>query len=189
MRLFRILLRATTAAGSPPQRPAPMGAPERPMPREMRFPVRPDEPPSPRPVISGYCRVIDGDTIVIDGRHIRIAGIDAPELDHPWGQKSKWAMVALCKGQRITARLKPEWSYDRLVAECFLPDGRDLAAELVKQGLALDWPKFSGGKYRPLETPDARRKLWRASVRQSGVMWPADEAGPAVVPSAAVRAG
>lgn len=134
MRLFRILLRVTTAAGSPPQRPAPMGAPERPMPREMRFPVRPDEPASPRPVISGYCHVIDGDTIVIDGRHIRIAGIDAPELDHPWGRKSKWAMVALCKGQRITARLKPELSYDRLVAECFLPDGRDLAAELVQAG-------------------------------------------------------
>jgi endonuclease YncB( thermonuclease family) len=110
--------------------------------------------------------VIDGDTIIIDDVHIRIAGIDAPELDHPWGQRAKWAMVQLCKGQVVTARLRPEMSYDRVVAECTLPDGRDLAAELVRSGLALDWPKFSGGKYRHLETPDARRKLWRANIRQ-----------------------
>ena len=75
-------------------------------------------------------------------------------------------MVELCKGQTVTARIKPEVSYDRLVAECFLPDGRDLAAELVRIGLALDWPKFSGGKYRHLEPEDARRKLWRAEARQ-----------------------
>lgn len=76
----------------------------------------------------------------------------------------------LCKGQTVTARIKPELSYDRLVAECFLPDGRDLGAEMVRAGLALDWPKFSGGKYRHLETADARKKLWRAAVRQRGML-------------------
>jgi endonuclease YncB( thermonuclease family) len=116
--------------------------------------------------------VIDGDTIVIDKRHIRLAGIDAPELDHPWGQRSKWALVQLCKGKVVTAHIKPELSYDRLVAQCFLPDGRDLAAELVSCGLALDWPKFSGGKYRHLEPADARRKLWRAHARQNGTWQP-----------------
>jgi micrococcal nuclease len=145
------------------------------MAREMRLPVV----PPPDLVMRGQCWVIDGDTIVIDTRHIRLAGIDAPELDHPWGQKAKWALVALCKGQVVTARLKPELSYDRLVAECFLPDGRDLAAELVKAGLALDWPKFSGGKYRSLEPEDARKKLWRANLRQSGLMWPAHDMVPA----------
>lgn len=121
------------------------------------------------PVLRGPCWVVDGDTIIIDKVHIRLAGIDAPELDHPWGQQAKWALVKLCKGQVVTARLKPELSYDRVVAECFLPDGRDLAAELVQAGLALDWPKFSGGKYRHLEPEDARRKLWRANLRQRGV--------------------
>jgi hypothetical protein len=120
----------------------------------------------------GRCWVIDGDTILIDNVHIRLAGIDAPELDHPWGQQSKWALVKLCKGQVVTARIKPEMSYDRVVAECFLPDGRDLAAELVKAGLALDWPKFSGGKYRHLEPADARKKLWRAQLRQRGLALP-----------------
>lgn len=151
----------------------------RPMPREMRFAVvRPDRPQQPDTVIKGRCWVIDGDTIVIDNTHIRLAGIDAPELDHPWGQQSKWAMVKLCKGQTITARIKPEMSYDRIVAECFLPDGRDLAAELVKAGLALDWPKFSGGKYRHLEPADARRKLWRAHLRQRGLAPPAENSVP-----------
>ncbi|WDR01905.1 thermonuclease family protein [Devosia algicola] len=105
---------------------------------------------------------------MIDKIRVRLAGIDAPELDHPWGQRSKWALVQLCKGQTITARLKPELSYDRLVAECFLPDGRDLAGELVRIGLALDWPKFSGGKYRHLEPEGARNRLWRACARQRG---------------------
>lgn len=179
MGLFRILKRAIRVSGPPlPRRSAPQLS--RPIPREMRFPVtQPNRPLPPDIVVSGRCWVIDGDTIAIDKLHIRLAGIDAPELDHPWGRQSKWALVALCKGQTVTARIKPEMSYDRVVGECFLPDGRDLAAELVKVGLALDWPKFSGGKYRHLEPVDARKKLWRANLRQSGVMWPTDDMVPA----------
>ena len=155
------------------------------MPREMHFPViQPNQIQPPDTIVRGKCWVIDGDTIVIDKLHIRLAGIDAPELDHPFGQQSKWAMVALCKGQTVTARIKPELSYDRLVGECFLPDGRDLAAELVKVGLALDWPKFSGGKYRSLEPADARRKLWRANLRQGGMM-PPGRAGQVLNPRVA----
>jgi endonuclease YncB( thermonuclease family) len=126
---------------------------------------------SPRPqVLRGRCWVIDGDTIMIGNTRLRLAGIDAPELDHPYGKQSKWALVQMCKGQTVTAHIRPELSYDRLVAECYLPDGRDLAAELVRRGLALDWPKFSGGKYRHLETDDARRRLWRADARQRGLL-------------------
>lgn len=132
-------------------------------------------PPSVAPktaskTITGKCYVIDGDTIVIGKTHIRLYGIDAPELDHPYGQKSKWAMVALCKGQVIRAELIDDVSYDRLVGKCFLPDGRDLSAELVKKGLAIDWPKYSGGEYLQLETADARKKMWRAAARQKGRM-------------------
>ena len=66
--------------------------------------------PQPLPmdtVLRGRCWVIDGDTIVIHNIRLRLAGIDAPELDHPWGQRSKWALVQLCKGQTVTARIKP----------------------------------------------------------------------------------
>ena len=59
-------------------------------------------------ILRGRCWVIDGDTIVINNIRLRLAGIDAPELDHPWGQRSKWALVQLCKGQTVTARIKPD---------------------------------------------------------------------------------
>ncbi|MFV2002606.1 MAG: nuclease, partial [Paracoccaceae bacterium] len=61
--------------------------------------------------------------------------------------------------------LNGERSHDRLVGTCCLPDGRDIAAELVRQGLALDWARFSGGKYRHLEPSDARNKLWLVNHR------------------------
>lgn len=122
----------------------------------------------PTETLKGKCYVIDGDTIVISGTRIRIAGIDAPELDHPWGKKSKFALIGLCKGKLVTAVISDQVSYDRIVARCYLPDGTDLAAELVRQGLALDWPTFSGGAYRHLEPDGIRRKLWRAAARQQG---------------------
>jgi len=79
-------------------------------------------------------------------------------------------MVSLCKGQRIRAEITDEDEYGRTVAMCFLPDGRDLSGELVKQGLAIDWPKFSGGKYSHLEVAGIRKKLWLADARQKGRM-------------------
>jgi len=121
-------------------------------------------------VLKGRCYVIDGDTIVVGDVRIRIAGIDAPEIEHPWGRKAKWALVEMCKGQILTVHLREEMSYGRFVATCHLPDGRDVAAELVRQGLALDWARYSGGRYRHLEPPDSRRRLWRADARQNGRM-------------------
>lgn len=129
---------------------------------------RPYAQPAPTGTLKGKCWVIDGDTIVIEKTHIRLAGIDAPELNHPWGRKSKLAMINMCKGKVIRAELQPDSSYDRVVAICYLPDGRDLAAELVKMGLAIDWPKFSGGRYRQFEPPGIRKKLWRADAKQKG---------------------
>lgn len=115
--------------------------------------------------LKGKCHVIDGDTLVIKGTKIRLAGIDAPELDQPWGQQARWAMVEICKGRLITAKLNGEKTYDRLVAICYLPDGRDIGAELIKQGLALDWREYSGGRYRHLEPRGVRNKLRRAYHR------------------------
>ncbi len=109
--------------------------------------------------IRGRAHIIDGDTIVIGRIKLRLEGIDAPELDMPWGQKAKREMVDICKGQTITAKLTGETSFDRFVAVCHLPDGRDIGAELVRRGVALDLPFFSGGKYRHLEPAGARRRL------------------------------
>ena len=112
----------------------------------------------------------DGDTITIQGTQVRLYGIDAPELDHPYGKKAKWAMVRLCRGHRIRAEVTEEDAYGRTVAKCFLPDGSDLSAEMVKLGLAIDWPKFSGGQYSHLEITGVRKKLWLADARQKGRM-------------------
>jgi len=126
-------------------------------------------PIPPSLLISGKAHIIDGDTIKIGKTKIRLAGIDAPEIDMPWGQKSKWAMVKICKGQVITARLDGERSFDRLVATCFLPDGRDIGAEIIKEGLALDLPHFSGGKYRQFEPEGAREKLCNGRFGHSSI--------------------
>jgi micrococcal nuclease len=123
--------------------------------------------PIPSTVV-GPCWVVDGDTIVIDKITIRLFGIDAPEMDQPYGQKAKWALVNLCKGQLVRAEFDGSLSHDRCVAICYLPDGRDLSAEMVKCGLALDWPKYSGGRYRQFEHPGMRRILWRPDARQKG---------------------
>ena len=119
--------------------------------------------------LRGRAYIIDGDTIDIGGTRIRLAGIDAPELDHPYGKRAKWTLVNLCKGQLVRAVFDEETSHGRVVATCTLPDGRDLSAEMVKAGMAIDWPKFSRGKYSGLEPPGIRRKLWRCDARQKGL--------------------
>jgi len=123
--------------------------------------------------VRGRAWVIDGDTLDIRGARIRLAGIDAPEMDHPYGKRAKWALVNLCKGHDIRAVCDGDMSHERTVATCYLPDGRDLSAEMVKAGLAIDWPKFSRGKYASLEPEGIRKKLWRCDARQKGRMPPA----------------
>ena len=121
-------------------------------------------------VLKGRAYVVDGDTIKLEKKNVRLFGIDAPELDHPYGKKAMWDLRKICAGQTITAEVIEEDTHGRIVARCSLPDGTDLSAEMVKLGLALDWPKFSGGEYKHLETPDARKKLWLANARQKGHM-------------------
>lgn len=158
--------RAVRHAAPRPARPAAPRASE----QLPRFDVARAAPAQARRTVEGKAHVVDGDTLVISQTQIRLFGVDAPELNHPYGKKAKWALVGLCKGQAIRAEISDRDAHGRTVARCFLPDGRDLSAEMVKLGLAIDWPKFSGGKYRTFETLDARRKLWLADARQKGRM-------------------
>ena len=120
--------------------------------------------------IKGRAYIVDGDTVKLGNTQIRLFGIDAPELDHPYGIKAKWALHKLCKGCEITAVITDIDHYGRTVAACYLPDGKDLSAEMVKLGLALDWPKFSKGIYAQFETVDARQRLFLADARMNGNM-------------------
>lgn len=120
--------------------------------------------------VCGSAYVVDGDTLIIQKTQIRLFGIEAPELDHPYGKNAKSALISLCKGKRVRAEVIAQDAHGRTVAQCWLEDGRDISAEMVKLGLAIDWAKFSGGKYRSLEVPGVRRKLWLADARQNGRM-------------------
>jgi endonuclease YncB( thermonuclease family) len=174
-----LLIRMSRAARKPhksPARTTTARPPVQQQPTAKVVPLRPAQPAAnpncdaPAQTLEGTCYVIDGDTIVINKTHIRLWGIDAPEMEHPWGKKAKWALVALCKGQKIRAELDGSLTHDRCVAKCYLPDGTDLSAEMVKQGMAIDWPKFSGGVYTALEPEGIRKRHWRAAARQKGNM-------------------
>ena len=109
----------------------------------------------------------DDGTIHIGSNKIRLQGINAPELDEPYGKQAKWALHKLVKGQTITAHPSGEESYGRIVAKCFLEDGRDIAAEMVKMGLALDLPNYPDADYKHLETPASRKKLgWKPKKKR-----------------------
>ena len=63
-----------------------------PQPVPRTFSRNPNNAPKPQakqiPAITGKCHVVDGDTIHIGKYKIRLAGINAPELDEPYGQQA-----------------------------------------------------------------------------------------------------
>ena len=58
---------------------------------EVQFTTQTTTQPEPTS-LSGTCYVIDGDTIVIGNQKIRFAGMNAPELNEPYGKQAKWAL-------------------------------------------------------------------------------------------------
>ena len=60
-------------------------------------------------------------------------------------------MVELVEGGTLRCALDGERTHDRCVGIYYL-EGRDIAAEMIAAGLERDRPRFSGGRYRDLET-------------------------------------
>jgi endonuclease YncB( thermonuclease family) len=122
-------------------------------------------------VIEGPVRVIDGDTIVVAGVHVRLNGVDAEEVAHPgypvadpYGEAARAVMQEIVGiGSPAKCDLNGEKSYDRVVGVCFNGLGQDVGAEIIRRGAALDCAHYSGGRYRPLEPPGARARLKQAS--------------------------
>lgn len=106
---------------------------------------------APGPVTAGV-RIVDGDTLAIDGVKYRINGIDAPEAgqtcqrangrDWRCGKAATDRLFALTDGRDIRCDALARDGYGRVVARCFA-DGRDLAAAMVREGLAWAFRKFS----------------------------------------------
>lgn len=165
-----VIIRSQDTSDRHPAPPKPEQPRQKPAERFPPFDAKTAEPLPENAVIYGAAYVVDGDSLVIQKTQIRLFGVDAPELNHPYGIRAKRKLWAMCKGHSIRAEILATDAHGRTVARCVLPDGRDLSAEMVKGGLALDWAKFSGGIYRDLEIPDARRKMWLADARQKGRM-------------------
>ena len=103
-------------------------------------------------------KVRDGDTVEVGKIPIRLNGVSAPELQELLGPKSRMFMVELVYGKLVRCELNGDKSYDRFVGTCYLSD-RDIGAAVVAAGLALDCPRFSGGKYKAAETKAARSQI------------------------------
>ena len=122
--------------------------------------------------IVGQASVIDGDTLEIHGTRIRLDGIDAPEsaqlcrdaANKPYrcGQRAALALSEWVGQRVVTCRQSGNGhSYDRIVATCSV-NGADMAAWLVSQGHALDWPRYSHGRYltHQRDAVAAQRGMW-----------------------------
>lgn len=116
-------------------------------------------------------RVIDGDTIRIDTTTIRLWGIDAPEKgqtcerqaeQYDCGAYARIALEAFIGSTVPTCEPVNTDRYGRTVARCSV-DGSDLGDWMVWNGFALDYPRHSKGRYRPLqdEAEDAQRGIWQ----------------------------
>lgn len=107
--------------------------------------------------ISGAAHVWDGDTLYIADQAIRLAGIDAEELDEPNGYAAKAHLIQLTVGRTVTCTLAGR-SYNRKVGVCFA-GSTNLNAAMVRAGFALDCARYSKGLYATLEPTGIRSKL------------------------------
>ena len=110
--------------------------------------------------LTGQASVIDGDTLEIHGTRIRLWGIDAPEssqlcrgedsLQYQCGAKAANDLDALIARRPVGCNPISLDQYGRSVASCSVA-GTDLGGWLVGNGLALDWPQYSKGKFDAIQ--------------------------------------
>jgi len=111
--------------------------------------------------------VADGDTltVLVTGNRqvkIRLAGIDAPEHDQPFGQKSRQSLSELAFGQTATVATQKTDDYGRTVGTVTV-GGVNVEAEQVRRGLAWVYRKYSDDAQLlalEAEAKTARRGLW-----------------------------
>jgi endonuclease YncB( thermonuclease family) len=96
-------------------------------------------------------KVIDGDTIDLDGVRIRLHGIDAPEKGQECsknaavfdcGRAAKEYLSFLLTGEDLTCEEKSKDRWNRVVAICRF-GGRDISSKMVRAGWAIAYVKYS----------------------------------------------
>jgi len=91
--------------------------------------------------------VIDGDTVILkDGRHIRLIGINTPEIgrngkaSEPGADTARKYLHSLLQGHKqILLKFDTQQfdRYKRTLAHLFLSDGKNIQANLLAEGLAI----------------------------------------------------
>ena len=102
-------------------------------------------------VKSQELRVVDGDTIHLNGEKIRFTGIDTPELKQtcvkegltePCGVTAKEILIKKIGNNKIECNNEGKDQYKRTLAECFVND-KSLSSYLVRSGYAFAYRKYS----------------------------------------------
>jgi endonuclease YncB( thermonuclease family) len=99
--------------------------------------------------ITGRARIIDGDTIEIANRRIRLYGVDAPEAGQKCsgfaaGAYSTRALRDLIGGRQVTCRVRDIDRYGRAVSSCTV-SGEDIEERLVREGAAFAYARYKKG--------------------------------------------
>jgi len=129
-------------------------------------------PGLPSGPVTGKSRVIDGDTLDVGNRRIRLAGIDAPEraqqCTDPTGQPSPCGETArrtladmVGQGPVTCAPIELD-RYSRVVATCEF-GGADLGEVMVGAGQAVANGRYAGLE---LEAKAAKRGIWSGTFER-----------------------
>ena len=96
-------------------------------------------------------RVVDGDTIHLNGEKIRFTGIDTPELKQtclkegikdPCGVTAKVILIDKIGNSNVECISEGKDQYKRTLAECFI-NNDSLSRYLVRSGYAFAYRKYS----------------------------------------------
>ncbi|MDG2244279.1 MAG: thermonuclease family protein [Rhodospirillaceae bacterium] len=120
--------------------------------------------------ISGAPRIVDGDTLVIDGTRIRLHGIDAPEvkqicqrdgIDWLCGQDASKALRNYVGSADLRCKKLDTDRYGRMVARCYRSDELDIGEWMVSNGWALAYRRYSKDYVdEEADAKTAERGLW-----------------------------
>lgn len=112
-------------------------------------------------------RVIDGDTVVLDdGRHVRLLGIDAPELKQPGGRESKRWLEVYVLDRPVTLERVGSAAWGRVQAAIRWRDF-DIGEAMVMTGRA--WVSESYLKKDPDRLTTYRERQEQAKTKRRGL--------------------